>query len=72
VLERSGLETNAMGQFWDADSRSAGQQITRAVWNPKVYYHFQYSPSLESVFTESAQVCVLREIFYQLEFTGKV
>lgn len=72
MLEVSGLVTNAMVQFWDDDSRSAGQQITRTLWNLNVYYPFQHNQSLEFVFTESAQVCVLREIFYQLEFTGKI
>jgi hypothetical protein len=38
MLELSGLVTKAMGRFWDFDSCSVGQQITRALWNPKVYY----------------------------------
>jgi hypothetical protein len=62
-MELSGLVTNTMGQFWDVDSRSAGKQITRTLWNLKVYCPFQHNPSTESVFTEYAQVCVLREIF---------
>jgi len=52
-----------MGQFWDADSRSAGQQITNDLWNSESYYPIQHKPSLESVFTESTQVYVHREIF---------
>jgi hypothetical protein len=38
MQELSGLVTKAMGRFWDVDSCSAAQQITRALWNPKFYY----------------------------------
>jgi hypothetical protein len=32
------------GPSWEADSRLASQEVSRLLWNPKVYYRVDKSP----------------------------
>jgi len=43
------------GPFWEADSRSADQEIPRLLWNPKVNYTPAHRWTLKTV--ESVALC---------------
>jgi len=37
---------------WEANSRSANQEIPRLVWDPEVYFRPQTNPHLDSVLSQ--------------------
>jgi hypothetical protein len=41
---------NCGAESWEANSRQTSQEITRGLWNPKVYYHvYKNSPPVHVV-----------------------
>jgi hypothetical protein len=51
IAEQAYKTTNSMakGSTWQADSRSAGQEIPRLVWNRKVHCCVHKSPRDEAI-----------------------
>jgi hypothetical protein len=50
---------------WEANSRSAGREITRLLWNSKVHYRVHSSPLLVTSSSQMNPICILSIYFYK-------
>jgi hypothetical protein len=60
--------TNSMeqGLSWEANSRSAIQEITRFLWNPKVLYHVHKGPQLVPVLSQMYPLHTFQPYFHNI------
>jgi hypothetical protein len=61
---------NSMEQSlsWKANSLSATQEILRHLWNPKLHYRFQKSPSLVPIMGQTDLLCTFLPYFFNIHF----
>jgi len=51
---------------WEANSRSASQEIPRLLWNPKVHYHVHSSPPLVRILSQTRTVHTVTSRFSKI------
>jgi hypothetical protein len=53
---------------WEVNSRSAGQEIPRSLWNMKIRRSLHKNPSLDSVLSHIDLVHILKRNFFTVPF----
>jgi hypothetical protein len=63
-------DTNSVEQspFWEANIRSASQEISRLSWNPKFHYRIHKSPPSLPILVHMNAVQALTSYFFEIHF----
>jgi hypothetical protein len=63
IAQTNSIERNTS---WEANSRPAGQEILRLLWNPKVHYHVNKTPSLISIQRQLNPIHIIHHTYLRL------